>query len=95
MELQKAYRRKMAAQLEEWGAQIKLLEARVGNAVADAGISGAKELDSLHAKQAAASEKMKELETAGGEAWDRLKETADTLWADLKTGVADAQSRFK
>ncbi len=95
MELQNAYRQKMAAQLAEWGAQIKLLEARAGNAVADARISGAEELDRLHAKQAAASEKMKELEAAGSEAWDQLKETADTLWADLKTGVADAQSRFK
>lgn len=95
MELQNAYRRKMAAQLKEWGAQINLLEAKVENAGADARIKGAEELDSLRAKQRAASATMKELEKAGSEAWGQLKETADKVWADLKTGVADAHARFK
>ena len=95
MELKNAYRRKLAAQLKEWGAQINLLEAKVGNLGADAGIKGAEELDSLRAKQRAASEKMKELEKAGSEAWGQLKETADAVWADLRTGVADAHAKFK
>ncbi len=95
MELQNAYRQKMAAQLKEWGAQINLLEARVENAGADARIKGAEELDRLRAKQRAASAKMTELEKAGGEAWEQLKETAETIWADLRTGIADAQARFK
>lgn len=95
MELQNAYRQKMAAQLKEWGAQINLLEAKVENAGADARIKGAEELDRLRAKQRAASAKMKELEKAGSEAWGQLKETADNLWAELRTGVADARTRFK
>ena len=95
MELQNAYRQKMAAQLNEWGAQINLLEAKVENAGADARIKGAEELDSLRAKQRVASAKMKELEKAGSEAWGQLKEAADKVWADLRTGVADAHARFK
>ncbi|PKO65975.1 MAG: hypothetical protein CVU20_15930 [Betaproteobacteria bacterium HGW-Betaproteobacteria-14] len=95
MELKNAYRRKLAAQLKEWGAQINLLEAKVENAGADARIKGAMELDNLRAKQRAASAKMKEMEKASSEAWGQLKETADTIWADLKAGVADAQARFK
>jgi len=95
MEMQNAYRQKMTAQLKEWGAQINLLEARVENAGADARIKGAEELDSLRAKQRAASAKMKELEKAGSEAWEQLKETAETIWADLRAGIADAQARFK
>lgn len=95
MELKNAYRRKLAAQLKEWGAQINLLEAKVENAGADARIKGAMELDNLRAKQRAASAKLKEMEKAGSEAWGQLKETADTIWADLKAGVADAQARFK
>lgn len=94
MELQNAYRQKMAAQLKEWGAQINLLEAKVENAGADARIKGAEELDNLRAKQRVALARMKELENAGSEAWEQLKETAETIWADLRTGIADAQARF-
>lgn len=40
-----------------------------------------------------------EIETAhrqrGGDAWAQLRNTADKIWADLKTGISDAQSKFK
>ena len=95
MELQNAYRQKMAAQLKEWGAQINLLEAKVEHAGADARIKGSEQLDSLRAKQRMASATMEELEKAGSEAWGQVKEGADKVWADLKAGVADAHDRFK
>ena len=85
----------MAAQLQEWGAQIDLLEAKMKNVAADIQLKRVKELHQLRAKQHAASEKMKELEKAGGEAWDQVKETADKIWDDLKAGIADAHSKFK
>jgi len=95
MEMQDAYKQKMAAQLKEWGAQINLLEARIENAGADMKIKRAGILHELRAKQGAASEKMVELEKAGGEAWEQAKETADKIWDDLKKGIADAHSKFK
>lgn len=95
MEIQKAYKHKMEAQLKEWGAQINLLEAKVENAGADLKVKRAKQLHELRAKEQAASEKLKELEKASGEAWEQVKKTADKLWEDLKSGVADAHSKFK
>lgn len=95
MELQDAYKQKMAAQLKEWDAQINLLEAKMENVGADMKVKRAKELHELRAKQQAASEKMKELEKASGEAWEQVKVTADKIWDDLKSGVADAHSKFK
>jgi len=95
MEIQEAYKQKMAAQLKEWSAQINLLEAKVENAGADMKIKRAEALRGVRAKQRAASEKMKELEKASGEAWEQAKLTADKIWEDLKTGVADAHSKFK
>jgi len=38
---------------------------------------------------------MKELEQASSEAWEQVKVTADKIWEDLKTGIADARSKFK
>ena len=95
MEIQNAYKQKMAAQLKEWGAQINLLETKLENVGADMKVKRAEELHELRAKQHVASEKMKELEKAGGEAWEQVKETADKIWEDLKTGMADAHSKFK
>ena len=95
METQDAYKQKMAAQLKEWSAQINLLEAKVANAAADIKVKRTEELKDLRARQRAASEKMKALGTASGEAWDHLALTADKIWEDLKAGIAEAQSKFK
>jgi hypothetical protein len=90
-----AYKQKLTAQLKEWDAQINLLEARVENAGADIQVKRAKAIRELRTKQHAASEKMKELGNASGAAWDSVKATADKIWDELKTGIADAHSRFK
>lgn len=95
MNLQEAYKQKMAAQLKEWSAQIQLMEAKVENAGADLKVRHAEQLDELRAKQRAAAGKMNELEQASSDAWEQLKEAADKAWDDLKTGVADAHDKFK
>jgi outer membrane murein-binding lipoprotein Lpp len=95
MEDNDVYHQKMAAQLKEWNAQIDLLEAKVENVGADLKLKRAGELRELRAKQRIASEKMQELGKASGEAWVQLKVTADKIWDELKTGLADAHSKFK
>ena len=94
MEIQTAYKQKMAAQLKEWGAQLDLMEAKAENIGADLRIKHAEELHELHAKQHTASKKMHELENASGEAWEQVKVTADKVWEDLKSGIAEAHSKF-
>lgn len=95
MEIQEAYKQKLAAQLNEWDAQINLLEAKIENMSADMRIKRAQELHELRAKQQAASEKMQEFGKASGEAWEQVKETSDKIWDDLKAGIAEAQAKFK
>lgn len=95
MEIENAYKQKMAAQLKEWSAQINLFEAKLENAGADVRIKRAEALHELRGKQLAASEKMKELGIASGEAWEQVRLTADKVWDDLKTGIAEAQAKFK
>ncbi len=95
MDIQEAYKQKMAAQLKEWSAQINLLEAKVENAGADMKVRRAEAVRGLRAKQRAASKKMQELEKASGKAWEQVKVTADKIWEDLKAGVTEAHSKFK
>jgi recombinational DNA repair ATPase RecF len=95
MEIREAYKQKKAAQLKEWGAQINLMEAKLENVGADMQVKRAEQIKALRAQQQEASEKMKELGKATGEAWEQVKVTADKVWDDLKSGVADAHSKFK
>ncbi|UCV24596.1 sll1863 family stress response protein [Ferribacterium limneticum] len=95
MELHKEYKEKMSAQLKEWSAQVNLLEAKMDNFTADMKIMRAEEIQALRAKQHAVADKMKELSKASGEAWDQVRIAADKMWDDLKTGLTDAQSKFK
>jgi len=95
MEVQNAYKQKMAAQLKEWSAQVDLLEAKLDNVSADLRIKRAEQLHELRARHSVAAEKMKELGKSTGEAWEQAKETADKMWDDFKAGLTDAQSKFK
>ena len=95
MDVKDAYKKKMEAQLKEWGAQINLLDAKIENAGASMKVKRAEAVNELRTKQRAASAKLKELEKSSGDAWEQVKHTADKLWDDLKTGVADTHSKFK
>lgn len=95
MELHKEYKEKMDAQLKEWSAQVKLLEAKMDGFTADMKIMRAEEIQALRAKQHAAADHMKEIGKASGAAWEQVKVTADKMWDDLKSGLSDAQSKFK
>jgi hypothetical protein len=95
MDTREAYKQKMEARLKEWGAQINLLAAQAASAGADAKLKYAQDLDKLRDKQRQATEKLKELEEASGDAWEKVKTSADTLWDDLKSGVAHTMGKFK
>ncbi|MBI3525762.1 MAG: hypothetical protein HY066_14790 [Betaproteobacteria bacterium] len=95
MEMQEAYKQKLSAQLKEWDAQINLFAAKAESAGADMKIRHAETLRELRGIQHTASERMRDLEKASGEAWEQVRLTADKVWEDLKTGMADAHSRFK
>lgn len=95
MHMHKEYKEKLDAQLKEWSAQVNLLEARIDSFTADMKIMRAEEIQALRAKQHAASEKLKELGKATGDAWEQVRVTADKMWDDLKKGLSDAQSKFK
>jgi len=95
MKTKDEYIESLASELKEWSAQIDLLAAKTENAAADVKFKYAEELDALRARQHAAAEKMKELEEASGDAWGTVKETADKVWNDFRTGLASAVSKFK
>ncbi|UZR29782.1 coiled coil domain-containing protein [Methylococcus sp. ANG] len=95
MKTKDEYIESLASELKEWSAQIDLLAAKAENAAANVKLKYLEELDALRAKQHAAAEKMKELQDDSGDAWETVKETADRVWDDLRTGLANAVSKLK
>jgi hypothetical protein len=85
----------LATELRDVSAQIDELTTRTNNAAALVKLNYEEDLQVLRAKQNAAVEKMQELEAHRGEAWEELKDTAEIVWNDLRTGVASAVSKFK
>lgn len=95
MKTKDKYIESLTAELKDWSAQIDVLTAKAEKATADAKLKYLEEVDALRAKKQAADEKITELEEASGEAWLGIKQTADKVWDDLRTGIASATSKFK
>jgi prefoldin subunit 5 len=94
-EKRKAYEEKLDAQLKEWGAQIALLQARTDKVRAEVKIEYHETIEALQRKQNDANAKLRELKSAGDEAWEDLKAGAEKAWAEVKAAYHDASSRFK
>jgi len=91
----KAYEEKLAAQLQEWNAQITLLKAKAETAKANAKIEYYSTLEVLQHKRDTAQAKLQELKEAGDEAWEELKIGAEKAWAEIKTVFHEAVAKFK
>lgn len=95
MKTKDQYIESLASELKDWSAQIDLLSAKMEKSAGMVKLQYIEDVNALHAKQYAASEKIKELEDATAEAWGAAKETADRIWDDLRIGMASAASKFK
>lgn len=95
MKTKNEYIDSMAAELKEWGAQIDLLTDKTEKSVGMVKLKYIQELNSVRGHQQAATLKMRELESSSDEAWDKVKETADIVWHELRTGLAAASAKFK
>jgi hypothetical protein len=91
----KAYEEKFEAQLKEWSADIDLLNAKADKTRAEVKIEYYKMIETLQGKQDGARMKLKELKTAGDDAWEDIKAGAENVWTEVKTAFQSAASRFK
>jgi hypothetical protein len=91
----KAFEEKFDAQLKEWSAEIALLKAKADKAKAEVKIEYYKTLETLQGKQDVARTKLKELRSAGDDAWEDVKAGAENVWTEIKALFQNAASRFK
>jgi len=89
------YIHKMQAKLEEWNAEIDTLAAKAGKVTADAKSEYNEQIVSLKAKQAAARQKIEELQQAGEGAWGDMKSGIELALTAMGEAIDSARSRFK
>ncbi len=90
-----AYKQKVEAELELAQLKLATLKAEAGNAAADAQIKYAEQIDHLEHGVAATKAKLSELATASEEAWEHLKDDAESAWQSLSTAVKNATAKLK
>ncbi|MEC7118326.1 MAG: coiled coil domain-containing protein [Pseudomonadota bacterium] len=91
----KLYQEKLQAQLDGWKADIDKLKSKAAEASADAKIELQKQIDGLEGRLEEGKVKLAELSDASHEAWESLKEGAESVWASIKTSFHDAKDKFK
>jgi len=89
------YIRRMQAKLEEWNAEIDMLTAKAGEVTAEVKNEYNEQIESLKAKQAAARQKIEELQQAGESAWGDLKSGVELAWDAIGEAIDSAKSRFR
>jgi hypothetical protein len=94
MENKEVYRQKIEAQLNVWKAELEVLKAKAKLAEADAKIEIQDQVKKLEAKLGEANVKINQLADSTEEAWDVVKDGAETMWANLKQTFNEAKSKF-
>lgn len=95
MDKRSAYEEKLAAQLEEWNAQLALFKARANKATAKAKIEYYEITESLQPKFDEAKFKLHELKSSSDSAWDDIKTGVESAWTEVKSAFQNAASKFK
>jgi uncharacterized coiled-coil DUF342 family protein len=89
------YIRKMQVKLEEWNAEIDKLTAKANEVSADIRSEYNEQIETLKAKQAAARQKIEEVQKSGESAWQDLKSGVELAWGAIEEAIDSAKSRFK
>lgn len=90
MSTKDAYKQKIEAELELAQAKLAELKAHVKNSTADARIKYAKLSDDLDHQYVLTKAKLKELNEASDEAWEKLKGGVEHAWKELKHSIHKA-----
>ena len=86
---------KLKARLDKWSAEIDRLEAEADRAEAERKIEYQKRIEELKAKRRESEEKIENMNRAGEEAWQDLKDGVRGAMSAFGEAIKLATSRFK
>lgn len=95
MDKRKAYEFKLAAQLDEWSAQVALFKAKADQATAEARIEYIEITENLQRQHDKTRIKLQELQGGSEETWKEIKVGAEKVWKEVTSAFQDAASKIK
>ena len=95
MSTREEYIRRMREKLEEWNTDIDNLSAKASEVSADVRSEYNEQIAALRVKQAAARQKIDEMQKSGESAWKDLKAGIELAWSAIGEAVDSAKKRFK
>lgn len=95
MSTKEAYKQKMNAELGLAQAKLVEFKAEVKNSAADVRVKYSEHLDKLQKMVDTTKIKLSELDSAGEDAWEHLKEGIENGWNSLGTSLQDMAAKFK
>jgi hypothetical protein len=75
---------KLKTKLDEWNTDLDDLEKKAQNAGAEFKHKYEKQIVELRAKRDEATSKLQQVQNAGGEAWESIKDGMENAWTSLK-----------
>jgi predicted nucleic acid-binding Zn-ribbon protein len=97
MSAKEQYVEKRQAEIDKWNAELEDLEAKITAAGADAKakLEHEEHINALRQKRDEAKAKLAEIQTAGDDTWEDLKDGAESIWTSIKDGYEKVASKFK
>ena len=95
MESKEAYRKKIEAQLKEWGETIEELKQKAEKAAGDLKADHESEIQALIAKKNDMQKQLKEFMATSDDAWKIMKKGLEKAADDLKKAFIKARKKYK
>ncbi|MDY0094157.1 MAG: hypothetical protein RBT80_15795 [Candidatus Vecturithrix sp.] len=97
MSTKEQYVEKRQAEIDKWNAELEDLEAKIKTAGADAKakLEHEEHISALRQKRDEAKAKLAEIQAAGDDTWEDLKDGVEGIWANIKDGYDKVASKFK
>ncbi len=93
-EQMQAVRKQMETRLDDYGKEIDQLKAKAEKLEGDAKAKAEQQLTALRQKRDGVSEKVKELGSSSGNAWEQLKSGIDAAMEDLGNAYKKVAAEF-
>ena len=90
------YVEKRQAEIDKWNTEIENLEAKITAAGADvkAKLEHEEHMNALRQQRDQARAKLAEIQAAGDDKWEDLKDGLESVWTSIKDGFEKVKSKF-
>ena len=93
-ETKDAYVEKLKLQLDEWSAELDVMEAKARQADADFKEKYQSKADELRYQKTLAQGRINALQEAADDAWEELRNGSESIWGTVRQTFADAKAKF-